>query len=36
MAGLNVTDFGMDFSNDFWPCAILLGCARVAKKCLTR
>ena len=27
---------GDDFSNDFWPGAILLGCARVAKKCLTR
>jgi hypothetical protein len=36
MAASNVADFEIDFSNDYWPGAILLGCTRVAKKCLTR
>jgi hypothetical protein len=31
MAQSNVADFEIDFSNDFWPGAILLGCARGQK-----
>jgi hypothetical protein len=31
MAGSNVADFEIDFSNDFWPRAVLLARVRVAK-----
>ena len=36
MAGSNLAGFEIDFSNDFWPGAILLGWSRVAKKMLDK